>query len=284
MNKNEKKKIYSYQNKEAKSQTNKRPIKIINKTFFINHFDILENLNNSNLKSFKKIKEKEKEIKTLSRNSPISNNKSRSLFKSNKVKILNDMNFIKNKIYSEKKTPSNLLERINNKNNDIKKKLYLNSLKDILIEENNSNSNKNSINKKKKDILLKSKINKNKKIYYNFNYSNIQSIKKALNEELKYLQKQYYIMDQINDREKNKKYKKYNYFDYADKNMVYNHPQFYFINIDKKLSLPKIDFSIKKTCLTEAIPDKTELINKSDFKTFNEYFKMKKNKKPLFIP
>ena len=92
-------------------------------------------------------------------------------------------------------------------------------------------------------------------------------------------------MDQISnkEKEKNKKYKKYNYGDYADKNTVYNHPQFYFINIDKKMSLPKIDLSIKKTCLTEAIPDKNGLINKIDFKNFNEYYKMKKYKKPLFI-
>ena len=282
MNNNENKKIYNYQQKEAKYQTNKKPIKITNKTFFINRFDILENLNFSNFKSLKK------EKIPLSRHSPKSNNKSKSLLKSNKDKILNEITFIKNKIYSEKKNPSNLLERINNKNNVIKKKFFLNSLKDILKEENENNSSKNNIISiiKKENDCLKSKINKNKKLYnYNYNFNNIQSIKKALNEELKYLQKQYYIMDQISnkEKEKNKKYKKYNYFDYADKNTVYNHPQFYFINIDKKMSLPKIDLSIKKTCLTEAIPDKNGLINKIDFKNFNEYYKMKKYKKPLFI-
>ena len=115
------------------------------------------------------------------------------------------------------------------------------------------------------------------------------TLKSDLSEELKYLQRQYYLIDKINkNNNSNYSYEKgkkriFEYNDYADKNIIYNHPQLYYINKNKKNFLPKLNFSIKRKNLTNDITDKAEIINHKNLMKLSNFIKMNKSKKPKFI-
>ena len=268
MKKNDKNNILSYAN-ESKKFSNNNQLKEIKKSFFINNFDILESLD-SNIHS--KLNSEKKNIISLNNKTLLSNKKPISLKESYKHKIIKDINFINNKIFlkgKDKDIPTNL-KTTRYKSNEIKKMFLINSF----------------YNKKKED-----KKNTIPKKFFNIkplqtDYTNItmtQTIRNQLNKELKYLQKQYHLLDKINYVEENEKKKKVEFNDYADKNVIYNHPQLYYINSNRKGILPRIDYSIKTSCLTESLPDREEIFNKSNLNKFSEYFKIKKSKKPLFI-
>ena len=274
MKKNEKIIIYNYQSKPKKdSQPNR--LNIYHKFFCFNSLDLLEVSNPSNTSNMKSLKNT---LFPINQKSFSSNKKQININKSYKDKILNEIKFIKNKIYTETKD-KNEPQETRNKSIELKKNLLLDSIYNE--KKLRMNSNKNN-NKKKDFFLIKYKYNNNE----NLKNFTTHYIKNELNKELNYLQKQYYLMDYSNinnNEEKMNNKRKYVFTDYANKNTIYNHPQLYYINNNKRNILPKIDYSIKKTWLTESIPDKTEFINKSDFIKLNKFIKMKKFAKPIFI-
>ena len=271
MNINEQKNIFSYKRKPENQY------KIDSNSFCLNNIDNLGLTNNEKFK---------KNIAQGDNNSYLFNNRVNNTTKLFNHNLLNEIKYIKNKIYFENKKEKNkndLEMKSRYKSLEYKKKLLLNSIFDRKITDiSNSNNNKKIYtNKKIKNYsYIKPYFNK----LGNINQGITPDLKNALNEELKNLQKQYYLIDKPNKKEDNKikKIKKYGFFDYAEKNTIYNHPQLYYINRNKKRNLPKINFSIKMNCLTESIPDKTELINKKDLLNLNDFIKMKKNKRPIF--
>ena len=267
MKQNEKNNILSYTYKNKKYPDNNQ-LKEINNSLNINKNNILKSFDPIIPFDFKSNKNR---IFSLRHKSLFSTRKQINLNTSYKNTILKDINFINNKIYSKDKSLSPKYKKYQN-NIEIKKKILLNSLYNKKIDN-------------KEYTISKKYLNKNHLKHDNDNkYINMtQTLKDVLNKELKYLQKQYYLIDKINDNDEKEQKKKYGYKDYADKNIIYNHPQLYYINSKRKSILPKIDNSIKTSCLTEAIPDKEEIINQNVLKKYNDFIKSKKSKKPLFI-
>lgn len=265
MNINEQKNILSYKSKPK----NKK--KLENKSFDFNNIDILDLTNNSKIK---------KNIFDINNNSYLFNNKLNNTNKLYKDKILDEMKYINNKFYFERikeKNKNDLGLKSKNKSLEYKRKILLNSTYDKKLVEINNNKKRYNMKMENYSYI--------KPYLGNLNTELTPALKNQLNEELKYLQKQYYLMDKINNKEQHKQIKrpkKYGFFDYAENNTIYNHPQLYYINTNKKRILPKIDFSIKMTCLTGSIPDKNELLYKNDLINLNDFTKMKKSKRPIF--
>ena len=274
---NEKKYISSYNNK-IKKGSEKVPVTLYNKSLLINRINLLELINDSPPKKLKN------NLLPLYQNSFLFNNKlkyadTKRTNNSYNNKILKDVNLIKNKIYTEK-IDNNTTQNIKtafNKNNELKNKFLLYSM-----YEGDKNHQKKEFSLTKNIPFLVEYKNKKSNISNNL----ALTYKNKMNDELKYLQKQYYLIDKVNNNKeenKNNKKIKYSYNDYADKTMIYNHPQLYYINNYKKMKLPNIDFVIKRPCLTEAIPDKNEALNYKDLMRLKNYIKMKKIQKPIFI-
>ena len=258
--------ILIYSNKKIKDSNNNK-LKDIKNLLLINNLDILKSLN---LSINPKFKSENKNINPSSHKSLSSNKKPLNLNTSFKYKILKDINLLNNKMYSQGMAKPHNSMTTRYKSNEIKKKLLLTSIYNIKKEDNKYVIPKKYFNKKPLQT----------------DYTNItmtQTLRNKLNEEFKKLQKQYHLLDKINYSNEYGKKKKIEFNDYANKNVIYNHPQLYYINSNRKGILPKIDYSIKISCLTEALPGKEEILNKSDLKNFNEYFKIKRMKKPLFI-
>ena len=268
--------IFSYLNNQKDLLEKKSP-NIINNSFFLNRLDILEKNLNSNLKLRKNI------LNDLNQNLFSFNYKKINIDPKNlyKDKILNEMKYIKNKIYKDKLENKKVSDKIKNslyQNNELNKKFIINSTKE--------NKNKTMLIKKinncpKTFSYIKTTYNN---IIENYYHKNTQ-LNPELKDELKYFQKIYYSMDKVANKEvqiKNEKNNKFCFNDYADKTIIYNHPQLYYINKNKNYILPKLNFSIKKRSLTENIPYQNEIL-KDDLIKLKYYNKIKKNKKPIFF-
>ena len=283
------KKISTYYNK-SKRDKEKKPIKLYNKAILTNKIDIQELTNNTNSSS------------SIDRNFAvpiyhntffrknifynINNKRSNNSYNS---KILKDIKFIKKKIYDIKndKNTNNTTQSIKalfNEKNELKKKYLFNKCHPI--EKDKKNEKKAySFTKNNPFILLEYK-KKNKYISPNITIN----IENEFSEKIKYLQKQYYLIDKVEDKEENEipiKKKIYSYIDYADNTNIFNHPQLYYINNrinkHKKIKLPNIDHSINMQCLTQAVPDKNGILSKNVLLQLRDFIKMKKTKKPIFL-
>ena len=99
------------------------------------------------------------------------------------------------------------------------------------------------------------------------------------------LQKLYYRLD-ATDKSKNdsKKVKTFTFSDYANKNVIYNHPQLYLIN--KHDNLPKLQNThfIKFFNLTKRLPERNnDSIEKKEVEELINYKSMQKRQKSVFF-
>jgi hypothetical protein len=289
LNDNEQK-IKSYYKKESE----KRPIKLYNKSLLMNKIDVAELTNNTNSSSSIDRNFGVPVYYTFFNKNRNTDNK-RSNYSYNS-KIIKDIKFIKKKIYDIKnakytkytKNTAQSIKAFINEKNEIKNK-YL-THRGHLVESEKKNQKKIysfTKNNNHPYILLEYK-KKNKYISPNLTIN----LNDELKENIRYLQKQYYLIDKVDNKKEesicnsNKK-KIYSYIDYADRTNIYNHPQLYYINNrihkHKKIKLPNIEYSINTQCLTESIPNKNEILSKNDLLQLRDFVKMKKTKKPIFF-
>ena len=156
MEKNEKSHTLNYNTYQKKNPEQNR-LKIYNKSFCLNTFDIFKLTNGSNCKSVKN---------TLFPNNKKSHICNTKLNKSYRDKILDDINYIKKKIYTEnnevkKQHYNNRVNRF--KSIEYKKRFLLDGIK----EEMNSNKNNNFLKTNLKLISINNYNNKLKNITIN---------------------------------------------------------------------------------------------------------------------